>query len=347
MEKLLKAWGLSFDSAKVVADMNYVTRIARGNRPEAAPAVLSLTHEAVDRNDVVTSDIDNVLLPYAGVFTGTPADGLKQSVLMKTSARSQLIDRFMAEYSGEQTVKDFVPSGKEQPLAVRLTGKFKTAFPEGKPKDTPDPSKDETNKDQPKEAAPAEAPLKESTADGVVILVGDSDFIWDQVAVSIQDFFGRRIVQPRNGNLNLAQNIVEQLAGDSNLIAVRSRASMKRPFTLVSKLQAQAEERYQSKIKDLEKSLSDAQTRLNDLQKNKETGQRFILSPEQQAEIKNFQKKQADVKKELKEVRKNLRQEIDSLENRLKWVNIAGMPLLVTISGISLALIKKRKTAAK
>jgi peptidoglycan hydrolase CwlO-like protein len=141
--------------------------------------------------------------------------------------------------------------------------------------------------------------------------------------------------------------MVEQLAGDSNLIAVRSRATMNRPFILVRKMQAQAEDRYRTKIKDLEKSLSDAQTRLNELQKSKETGQRFVLSPEQQAEIKNFQKKQGEVKKELKEVRKNLRQDIDSLENRLKWVNIAGMPLLVTVSGISLALMKKKKTAAK
>jgi ABC-type uncharacterized transport system involved in gliding motility auxiliary subunit len=244
-------------------------------------------------------------------------------------------------------VKDFAPSGKEQALAIRLTGKFKTAFPEGKPKETPE-NKDDAKKDEPnKETASTAPPLKEASAESAVILVGDSDFLYDQFSVQIQEFFGQRIVQPRNGNLNLVQNMVEQLAGDSNLIAVRSRATMNRPFTLVRKMQAQAEDRYRSKIKDLEKSLSDAQTRLNELQKSKESGQRFILSPEQQAEIKNFQKKQAEVKKELKEVRKNLRQEIDSLENRLKWINIAGMPLLVTVSGISLALIKKKQTAAK
>ncbi|MFO1501945.1 MAG: Gldg family protein [Verrucomicrobiota bacterium] len=344
MEKLLKAWGISFDPGKVVADMNFVTRINRGNRPEAAPAVLSLTQEALDKDDVVTSQIDNALIPFAGAFTGTPAEGLKETVIIKSSKDSQLIDRFMAEFSGEQTAKDFVSSGKEQAIAIRLTGKFKTAFPDGKPKDTPDDNKDGAAKT---ESASTEAPLKQSTSDGAVILVGDSDFLYDQFCVQIQEFFGQRIVQPRNGNLNLVQNMVEQLAGDSNLIAVRSRATMNRPFILVRKMQNQAEERYRSKIKGLEQSLSEAQTRLNELQKNKESGQRFILSPEQQSEIKNFQKKQADVKRELKEVRKNLRQDIDSLENRLKWINIAGMPLLVTASGVSLALLKKKKTAAK
>ena len=40
----------------------------------------------------------------------------------------------MAQYGGESIATDFKPSGKEFPLAMRLTGKFKTAFPEGKPK---------------------------------------------------------------------------------------------------------------------------------------------------------------------------------------------------------------------
>ena len=53
------------------------------------------------------------------------------------------------------------------------------------------------------------------------------------------------------------------------------------------------------------------------------------------------------MKRELKEVRKNLRQDIDALENRLKWVNIAGMPLLVTLTGISLAIMKRKRTAAR
>ena len=73
----------------------------------------------------------------------------------------------------------------------------------------------------------------------------------------------------------------------------------------------------------------------------------MILSPEQQAELTKFRQKQAEVNKELKQVRKDLKREVDSLENRLKWINIAGMPLLVTAAGISLALVKRKKTAAK
>ena len=344
LDKLLKAWGVTFDTAKVVADMNFVSHINRGTRAEEAPAVLSLNRAGADPTDVVTSQIDSLLIPFCGSFTGTPADGLKETVLLKSTKDSQLVDKMMAELSGEQITKEFAPSGKEQALAIRLTGKFKTAFPEGKPKETPAPD----NKDKDKPETDNTPALKEGQKDGAVILVGDADMLFDQFSVQVQEIFGQRIVSMRNGNLSLVQNLVEQMAGDNNLIGVRGRATMSRPFTVVKQIQAAAQQSYQSKIKDLEQSLADTQQRLGALQQQKnETGQRFILSPEQQAELEKFRATERDVKRQLKDVRKQLRQDIDSLENRIKWINIAGMPVLVTISGITLAMLKRKKTAAK
>ena len=206
---------------------------------------------------------------------------------------------------------------------------------------------DAEKKDEKKaDAKPADA-LKESKGETSVILVGDSDMLYDQFCVQVQEFFGQQIATPRNANITFAQSLIEQLAGDSNLISVRSRASLSRPFTLVKKIQAQAEDEYRARIKGLEDSLQETQKRLSELQQNKEKGQRFILSPEQKAEIENFRKKEAQANKELKLVRKSLRQDVDALENRLKWMNIAGMPFLVTLSGISLALLKRKRTAAR
>ena len=79
----------------------------------------------------------------------------------------------------------------------------------------------------------------------------------------------------------------------------------------------------------------EAQRKLNELQAKKEGGQKFILSPEQQAEIKRFKDREAEAKKKLKTVRKELRQDIDSLENRLKWTNIAA-PMITMISRLEI-----------
>ena len=343
LDRLLKAWGIEFDKSKVLADMNYVTRIGRNG--QSSPAVLSLTQKAMDTNDVVTSQIDNLLIPFAGSFGGTPAEGLKRTILIKSSTQSQQVEKMLAEFSGEQLTKDFSASGKEQALAIRLEGKFKTAFAQGKPKDAPTDPKDADAKA--KETPDSGDSLKESKGTGLVILVADADMLNDQFCVEKTDILGQRLVIPRTGNLNFLQNIVEQLGGDSNLIAVRSRGTINRPFTVVKELQAKAEDNYRVKIKTLETKLQEAQTKLNELQAKKDSGQRFILSPEQKTEIEKFRKDQADVNKELKQVRKNLRQDIDSLETKLKCINIALMPFLVTVSGIALAVIKRKRTAAR
>ena len=147
--------------------------------------------------------------------------------------------------------------------------------------------------------------------------------------------------------MNLAQNFVEQMSGDTALMNTRSRAIVQRQFTRVRDMQLKAEDAYREQIKKLEEGLQKTQAKLNELQRNKEKGQRFVLSPEQQAELEKFRKEEANVKVELKLQRRNLRQDVESMENRLKWANIAGMPLLVTIGGIGLAVFKRKRTAAR
>ena len=347
IDKLLKAWGLDFDATKVLADTTYLGRTRQGR----APAVLALTETALNKDDVITAQADNLLIAFAGAFSGSPAPGLTETVLIKSSKDSQLVEASSAQMAGEQILKDFKPSGVEYAIAVRLTGKFKTAFPDGKPKAgeaNPAEPKPEEKKDEKKD----DKSLKESTGEGGVVLVGDTDFIQDQLAVQeMQNPFGggQRMVVPTNGNLAFVQGAVEQLSGDDNLISVRSRASRERPFTVVRKMQADAEANYRSKIKELETSLTDAQTKLNDLQRSKgeQAGQKFILSAEQQAEIANFRKKEGEVKQQLKLERKKLRTDIDSLENRVKWMNIAAMPILVTIVGVGMALSRRNRRAAR
>jgi ABC-type uncharacterized transport system involved in gliding motility auxiliary subunit len=339
LDKLLKAWGLAFDTSKVVADLNFKMQLRGQNgQPTEAPAFLALTAEGINRDDIVTSQIDSIWLPLCGAFTGEPATGLKQTVLLNSSKESQLVDAFLAGMGGESILNGFKPSGVNYKLAVRLTGKFKTAFPEGEPAD-----KDNTNS-----VAKAGDSLKESKVETSVVLFGDSDLLADDFSLrKVESPFGT-MVSEMNANLNLAQNLVEQMAGDNNLIGVRSRASQSRPFTRIKKMEAEAEARGEAKIAELQQSLQETQQRLSELQsQRKDKDQRFILSAEQKAELENFRKKQAEVSKELKQAQKDLRKEVVSLETRLKWLNILAMPFAVTLAGVSIAAVKRKKTSAK
>ena len=96
LDKLFRAWGLTFDTAKVVADMEHVAQLQQGPNP----TVLALNETAINKDDVVTANADNLLMAFSGAFSGTPADGLTETVLIKSSKHSQMVEAMMASIAG-------------------------------------------------------------------------------------------------------------------------------------------------------------------------------------------------------------------------------------------------------
>jgi ABC-type uncharacterized transport system involved in gliding motility auxiliary subunit len=327
---LLKAWGLTMSPDKVIADVVF----GSGGGQRYTPTVLSLNRTAFNRDDVVTSQIETLLYAFGGAFDLKTPDSLRVTELVKSSPDSMLVDNANATKAGDEATKAFKPSGNAMPLALRLTGRFKTAFPEGVKEG-----------EKPVANTPA---LKESSSENSVILVADVDMLADGAAVDIQDVFGRKVVVPSNGNLAFAIGLVEQLSAGDDLISLRSRAASFRPLTVVRELEAEAQKQYFGQIQALEDELQKTTAKLQELQKEGggagKGGQ--ILSPEQQAEIERFRKTVAESRLALKEVRKNLRQDAESLVFWTKVANIALVPLLVALAGLIVALIRRRRVAA-
>jgi ABC-type uncharacterized transport system involved in gliding motility auxiliary subunit len=332
---LFKAWGIDMDPGKVIADTVY----ASGRGPRYTPTVLSLNRTAFNRSDVVTSQLETLLYAFGGAFKVDPASGLKATDLVTSSADSMLVDDAKATLAGDAATKDFVPGGVARPLALRLSGRFKTAFPGGRP------------------AAPGEKPgaskkasgpqLRESAKDNSVILVADTDMLQDPAAVDVQEVLGHKVVVPSNGNLAFVLDMVEQFAGGDDLISLRSRAASFRPLTVVRELEANAQKQYFGKIRALEDELQKTTDKLQELQKAQGPSARSaqILSAEQQSELEKFRTEVAQTKLELKEVRKNLRRDSEALVFWTKLANIALMPLLVALFGLGAALVRRRRTA--
>jgi ABC-type uncharacterized transport system involved in gliding motility auxiliary subunit len=337
LPKLFKAWGLEMNPGKVIADVEF----GSGGGARYTPTVLTLNRRAFNRDEVVTSQIETLLYAFGGAFDVKPAEGLKVTELVKSSPNSMFVDNAVATVSGEAAMKGFLPENKARLLALRLSGRFRTAFPDGPPKSDSPAAKEA------KAAAPAPAHLRESGADTSVIVVGDVDMLNDGAAVDVQEVFGRRIVVPSNGNLAFAQSMVEQLTAGDALLSLHSRASSFRPLTVVREMEAEAQKQYFGRLKGLEDELQKTNEKLQELQKTRGVAAKSaqILTPEQQAEIENFKKRVAETRKELKELRKNLRQDSESLVFWTKVANIVLMPLLVALFGLAAALVRRRRAA--
>jgi ABC-type uncharacterized transport system involved in gliding motility auxiliary subunit len=321
---LFKAWGVEMDPGKVVSDVVF----GSGGGARYTPTVLSLNRTAFSRDDVVTGQIETLLYAFGGAFQLKTLENLKATELIHSSPNSMLVDSMAATKSGDEATRSFKPSGSPMPLALRLTGKFKTAFPDGvKENDKPLPN------------TPA---LRESPENSVIV-VADVDMLADGAAVDVQEVFGRRIVVPSNGNLAFALGAVEQFAAGDELISLRSRAASFRPLTVVRELEAEAQKQYFGRIQALEDEKQKTQARLQELQKQQPgSGKSQILTAEQQEELERFKKTYIETNLALKELRRNLRQDAEALVFWTKLANIAVMPLLVALAGLLVALLRRR-----
>ena len=297
--------------------------------------MLTLGKAEMDTAIPALSALNTLLLFCPGEFSGTPVEGLTQTVLLHSSDDAGLVESFEAQGSGEQILKNLKPENREFALALQLAGTFPTAFPDG----SPEPPAAEDGKEKKADS------LKKSTQPGAVVLVGDADMLFDSFCVRQGNFLGQTVAQPINDNLSFALNLVDQLSGDENLFEIRARGASSRPFTVVRDLQAKAEKEFQGKIVQLEEELRTVQMQIDELQRKRKPGEKELLSSEQRKVLADFRRKEVEARKELKQVRRQLRREIDSLENTLIFINIALMPILVVAAGITVAAVKRRRSA--
>lgn len=349
LNRLTRAWGISFDSTRLVADMEASTRVRRSaNDWEDSPVFLSLRNgpdgQRIDPADAATSDLNYLMMPMAGCFTDEGGKGLSVTPLVTSSTESDMADLMSAQLGAEAVRRHFKSGMKRLTLALRVQGVFPSAFPDGI-EDSPaaPPAGDEDKKDEKPEPKRITG-LTNSVESATVVLVGDADMLYDQFAVQELEFFGHRAYQPINDNIIFFGNLIEQMAGSADLINVRSRGKRDRSFDRVRALERAAQERWRSEEERLQRELDETVRRLEALRSEKDQSQRVILSLEQKQEIARFRRKQAEVEAELKKVRRNLREGIERLGYWVKAINILLMPLAVAAAGLLFWLNRRRKT---
>jgi len=336
---LLKAWGVSFESGKVLADPAYATRLA-GDR--TGLAVLTLNREAMPQDDnVVTKDLESVTFFLPGAFTITGGAGVAANSLIKSTTGAGFVDSMLASQLDPSLITTFRPSGTAYDLVTHLSGTFKTAFPDGKPGEEA-PEEDDEKKDVEKPTW-----LKEGANPGNVFLIADVDAFYDRFAYNVQQFGGMQMASPVNGNASLLFNLLDQAVGSKHLIGSRSRSAIRRPFTVVQQMEAEFNKQVGTKIEEFQEKQRAAQEKLNELQRQKASGSELYLSPEQEAEIRKLRKEQVEYAKLIREQQKDLRRQKDKLAGRITLLNTAVMPLIVILFGLGLFIQRRRVTRAR
>ena len=211
-------------------------------------------------------------------------------------------------------------------IAARISGTLKSAFPNGLRELSID-----TGEGDVEDAGPSADHIAESSGPANLIIVADVDMLGDMMWVQVQNFFGQQIANAFASNGAFVVNALESLSGSSDLIGVRSRASYTRPFIRVEALRVEAESQYRQTEQRLQSELADTEARLGELQSSREDTGSLMMTPEQEAEIDRFIDQRADIRTELRAVQRDLDKNIEDLGTRLKILNIALIPVLITL----------------
>lgn len=335
---LLDAWGIDASPDGVVGDRIAAQRVAAlsGGRRVVTEYLpwISLGPVSINRDDVVTRDLERINLIAAGRVGVKDGASLTMTPLLFSSEQSQVLDleAIRPNPNPIQILTEFEASGEVLTLAARFTGAAASAFPDGPP--PRDDSRTETGPD------PELVAEHRAQSDGPInaIVVADADLLADQIWM--QGGGGSQAV-PVAQNGDLFVNMLDNLAGSASLIGLRGRGLSARPFTLVDDIRRDSELQFRSKERELLQNIEDSQRRISDLQQTDE-GQ-FILSAEQQKTISDLRRDIVRKRAELREVQHALQEDIDRLDATLKVINIGAIPLLIALVALLLFFARRAR----
>jgi len=330
LEPLLQAWGVSFDTDRVIGDFAFALQVSigQGQPPVRHLGILSVNQDGINDSDVASADLNAVNFSSAGWLSPLGVDGSVFEPLVESSQNAAPFEaarlRFLS--NPQDLSRDFQPTGDRYALAARVTGQVGTAF------------------EQPPEGMPMMGHLSASVEAGInVVLFADTDVLTDRLWVQKQNFLGQTVANSFADNGTLVVNLADQLLGSSDLIGIRTRASTTRPFDRVEALKLLAEARFRDTEQRLQAELEETERTLTEMQALRQDNELTVLTSEQQDEVQRFVDRKLQIRSELRQVQHDLSRDIEVLGMRLKFINIVLVPILIVISALVFRKMRRRR----
>ena len=340
LNRLTTAWGVTLRPGIVLLDSQNALSVSGGpsGQPVRHLAILGMGQDNFSADDITISALENINMASVGILDISDDLETKITPLIQSSTFAKASEAMQLQFltNPADLQKGFEPTGEVYPVAVRIEGKANSAF-----------SGSLDSEEKPSAALGNEPSAHIAATDDInVILVADTDLLSDHMWVQVQNFFGQRIASPWANNGDFVTNTVDNLVGSAALISVRSRGRFSRPFNVVQDLRREAETRYLESANDLQAQLSETEQQLSALETSRSEQGLLSLSPEQETALVEFQQEKLRIRKQLRDVRHQLDKDIEGLGSMLKFLNIALIPILLTLMLLMLSYAKTVKRSS-
>ena len=225
-------------------------------------------------------------------------------------------------------INNFKPTGITYDFGVKLSGKTSSSFNEFE--------------------FIREDHIDSSVKDINVVLFSDADFIRNAFWARIQKFLDTNVIEATSDNGTLVTNVLDSMTGYDEFIDLRNKEAPFRPFVVVQKLQAEAEQKYLGQEQELQAQLDETLIKIQNLSGGR-NAESVNLTDKQLMELADFQLEVEKKRQQLREVRRNLSKNIDRLANQINILNTFLIPILLILLMFIIPRqlgIKKRKSRA-
>ncbi len=328
LPRLFDKWGIDYDPVYFVADLQYAESVVAGPGGSRVRYPAWLKIDQLSGEAPPTADLNHMFLVEPGSFSLREDSGLTLTPLLESSGQSERLMASLLNFtSPDALARQVDPSGETHVLAGILHGKLTTAFPDGRPKV-------EVKEGEDKEEEGDGEFLTESMGESTLVLIADTDFMADSFSVRRINFLGMQGIQPLNDNIAFVSNVLEYLAGSEDLISLRGKGTVVRPFKVVGELEMMAQQKFKEEYEDLQAELSEVQAKLRQLQEKQGDQRRLVAGSEVRQLIEDYRAEEADKRAALRGIRKKLREDVESLERNLALINLLTVPCLIGIAGV-------------
>jgi ABC-type uncharacterized transport system involved in gliding motility auxiliary subunit len=361
---LLTAWGLRMPSDQFAADLDLAVRRAVGPRGPAETVVVDLAIEesnrdrTLDTSHPILQGVSSLRFLLAGELESTGEEGPEATRLVGTTENGTSLSiepgfgdgdaLAYTDLNSPSRLRDAMAPG-EGPVALgyQISGRIPSAFPGGvefpaEEPETPPGLPPGVDLPPPPDAEMVRHdPVPDAERGEATILVfSDVDVLSDAIAFE-RNFLG--LVMSANDNHKLLLNGVDFLLGARELMAVRAKHSISRPFELFDEIEATAEKESLDREKQLRADVEAAEEELRAKQQELAGNNAALFQKRLQDEVDRLNETVQQGNRELREIRKARREALEQEESKVRRSVLGWMPALVLVVGLSLAVQRRRK----
>ena len=363
LEELLTAWGLEMPANEFAADLDLAVRRSVNPRAPAELVVVDLAIDDSSRGQTLAAGhpILDGLADLRFFLAGALRPGAEMEIevtpLVTTTEGGNTLtiepgfggDGKLAYTDLNQPVKlldQFVPGSEPVVIGYQLSGRFPSAYPAGadypsKEAETPPGLPPGVKLPPPEDAEMIhqEPVPEEERGEATVLLFSDVDVISDQFAFQ-RNFLG--IILASNDNHKLLLNAVDYLLGAQELMDVRAKHAIRRPFTRFDEIEAAAEQQTLERERQLRAEVEAAEEELRAKRQELSGQEAALFQKKVQDEVDRLNDRINESNRELREIRKGRREALEREESKVRFAVLGWMPTLVLAVGIGLAIRRRR-----